>query len=351
MTTAPVTPATAPAPPGSPPADPQVQAAAPQAGPPAPGAGMRKVVKVRLELLKEHPLQRKTYNPPTEADLKTLADDMSRNGQHDPVHVMPKGNAAGLAPGTLLDGHSRLAAARLLGWTHIDAVVRQDLKNASAEEVEGVYLMFNFNRRQLEPLEQARIARRLYEIERKRPPGKLRLGEARDARDRVGKMFRPPISGRTLDRHWNILGAPVEVQRAFSAGRLKIGLAEKVGRMKPAEQAEVVGAIEAAGDGPLNAAVQRLVDRVRWEKRWKPAGVTPVAEKWLKQAIRGLDAWEAKARQAHGPTMAKHRDDLVRVRAVVNALIAASRKPQAPLPKGLLKAMAAGAGAGQRVRR
>ena len=94
------------------------------------------VRRMALSKLKAHPKQGDIYETLPVAELRALADNMKAEGLRNPIEIMPAKNKARLAAGTIIDGHNRVAAARLLGWTHIDVVIRCDLLDADAAAVE-----------------------------------------------------------------------------------------------------------------------------------------------------------------------------------------------------------------------
>src|SRR5215510_2358776 len=83
-----------------------------------------KVQKWKISRLKNHPLQKTMFGDLPDAELRALAEDMRANKQKDPVEILPDG--------TVLAGHQRIRAARLLGWAEVDVVIRHDLAEAGA---------------------------------------------------------------------------------------------------------------------------------------------------------------------------------------------------------------------------
>lgn len=80
------------------------------------------------------------FNPPDrvlEANLRPLAEDMRKNGQLSPVHITSDYEVG--------DGHRRIAAAKLLGWTQIEAAIHGDMT------VEELWIALNQNTRPIKP--------------------------------------------------------------------------------------------------------------------------------------------------------------------------------------------------------
>jgi ParB/RepB/Spo0J family partition protein len=139
----------------------------------------RKVERWGLDRLRPHPKQGQYFASPTPHELKELAADLEANGQLQPVEILPDG--------TILCGHRRVAAARLLGWAAVDLWVR-DLDPAAAERR---LIEDNVHRRQLGKLGLARCYKALKALESKGPGGRLMAHEAR-LRPQLG----PPVAHR-----------------------------------------------------------------------------------------------------------------------------------------------------------
>src|SRR5262245_52989614 len=101
----------------------------------------------KLSRLKDHPLQAAAFGDLPEQELEALAEDMRKNGQRQPVEALPDG--------TVVTGHQRVRAARMLGWAEVAVVVRADLARAGEAAVEAHLLADNLVRRHLTPLARA----------------------------------------------------------------------------------------------------------------------------------------------------------------------------------------------------
>lgn len=80
------------------------------------------------------------FNPPDrvlKANLKALAEDMRNNGQLSPIHITSDYEVG--------DGHRRVAAAKMLGWTQIEASIHSDMT------VEELWIALNQNTRPIKP--------------------------------------------------------------------------------------------------------------------------------------------------------------------------------------------------------
>ena len=202
----------------------------------APSEKQQTIETRKLADLKTHPRQDSLYHAMSELELDRLAKDIERNGIREMVEVTPDGR--------IISGHQRVRAARRLGWKEIDVCVRNDLADDRA--IERRLIEANRIRRQLDPLDQIRLEVRMFEIGRKREPGQLSDFQRRELRDHLAEFMN--MSGRHIKRFLNILEAPMEVQHAVTARKLKMTLAAKVGSLKQPVKEKIAAAIRAGGD-------------------------------------------------------------------------------------------------------
>src|SRR5215510_5112745 len=97
----------------------------------------REVVKFPIEDLKNHPRQAEFFRGLSDAELRNLAEDM-KPGLRVPIEILPDG--------TIIMGHQRVRAARLLGWERIDAVIRYDLEEQGEAAVLELLIKDNLDR-------------------------------------------------------------------------------------------------------------------------------------------------------------------------------------------------------------
>src|SRR4051812_26208118 len=116
----------------------------------------KKIIKVKINQLKPYQHQDEVFRPLAECDLDALAEDMRCNGQIHPVEITKDR--------VIIDGHQRVAAAKRLGWTEVDVWVRADLDELG---IAHRHVEATLNRRQLDPLDLARAAKRLQQIKAK----------------------------------------------------------------------------------------------------------------------------------------------------------------------------------------
>jgi ParB/RepB/Spo0J family partition protein len=203
----------------------------------APPNGDKQILRWEIAKLQPHPRQAGLFRPPPEHEVAELADDMKRNGQLQPVEILPDG--------VLIAGHKRVAAATLLGWAEVDVWVRDDLANDPVA-AERRLIEDNLYRRQLGPLEVARCYKRLKEMGRKTDYRWDLARERKDLRDVIGERLE--VSGRNLDRWLRVLDhTPQEVQDAVAAGSLPITVAEKVAGLSEEHREQIAKAIREGG--------------------------------------------------------------------------------------------------------
>lgn len=208
----------------------------------------------RLDDLRAHPDQAQFFPPLSDDNLKALAEDIEANGLNFPIEVLPK-NDAGLPADTIVRGHQRLRALKLLKEAETEMLVRYDLADATRDEIDAEFLRDNLNRRQMDKLSSARVTLALLEKEQGRKVRMNDWGESSSARDVVGKAI--GMSGRNLQRYWRILQTPLEVQEAFQRGDLNLVDAARVEQLDARRQQQIADAIR-RGKSPLTTVRMHL---------------------------------------------------------------------------------------------
>jgi ParB family transcriptional regulator, chromosome partitioning protein len=195
------------------------------------GATEIQASRVHLEDLRPHPRQSEYFCDLNGAKLEALIEDMRRNGLRNPIEILPDN--------TIVCGHQRVRAARILGWSEIDAVI---IDETDPRKIETRLVEDNLSRRQLGPVGMARVYRAL-----KAAAGDQKnSGGMGDLRDRVAKLI-GNRSGRTLDRNLRLLEAPHEIQDAVEAGVLSRASADRVLSLSDTKREQVVKEIRAGG--------------------------------------------------------------------------------------------------------
>lgn len=187
--------------------------------------------EVQLRLLRDHPRQSEFFAPATHADIEELADDLSRRGQQEPIHICPDG--------TIIRGHRRVAAAKLLGWKSIKAVVRHDLPDPGSDATVADLIADNVKRQQLDDLALARCYHEL----KKTSVRAANQNTSGDVRDRLAARLRSGKSGRSLDRLERLLKLPRDIQDMISTNRLNKFQAGKLLQLPTAKRDTVISAL------------------------------------------------------------------------------------------------------------
>lgn len=115
-------------------------------------AGRPVVIQAPLEQLHNDPDNPRAADD--EEDLDDLAESMRTTGLLQPV--VARINDQGRA--TIVAGHRRVAAARILGWSSISTIVRSAMNR---DEVLAAMLVENGQRKDLDPIEESRALNHL----------------------------------------------------------------------------------------------------------------------------------------------------------------------------------------------
>ena len=189
-----------------------------------------------IDSLKQNALQSEVFGDLPDAELDRLRVSIKKQGLTYPIEIQ--------SDGTILDGHQRVRAFKLLGRKKIRCWVRTDLEEKGAKACDDRFVEANLERRQLTKLQIARCCKRL--------KGNLRYAafEGSTLRDFLAIKF--GCSGRNLDRWFAVLDAPRLVQELCEAGKIKLVDAGKVGRLPAEQQAKLIGRLEKprAGESP-----------------------------------------------------------------------------------------------------
>jgi len=167
------------------------------------------------------------------AELQELAADLDDRGQQEPVQCLPGG--------TIIGGHRRVAAAKLLGWEQIRVVIREDLGEVDSPAVINHLIADNVMRRQLDDLSLARCYRGLKEIASEDTE---KSGDNGDLRDQLAARLGCDKSGRTMDRLVRLLDLPLPLQDAITRGELTKDQGAKILKLPKAQQNEIAHHIE-----------------------------------------------------------------------------------------------------------
>lgn len=256
--------------------------------------------------IKENPAQKATFRALSNQRRRELAEDIKNHGFREPLEVLPDG--------TLVKGHERWQAAKMLGLKTVPVVVRHDLANDPAA-AEREFLRDNRLRKQLDTLDEVRVEVRLILSERDLDAAALDHSDRRDMLEELAKRTGLSLkhAGRLLTL---VLDLPAPLQFAVSAGRLGIVEAVRVAGLPAEAKLRLADAIETGADPKeLLAEYGTRVARSR---------VSPTAAFRIMMAAiaRGAAACDGRASQVRPePYLAAfHLAALAKLQTLVEAL-------------------------------
>jgi len=219
------------------------------------------VVDLPIGDTRPYPHQADIYGDLAEPQMQMLIDSLDADGQREPIHVLPPGNAAGLPAHTVIDGHQRLAAASSLDWRSIEATVRWDLLDTDADDIHRFYLRFNMERRQLSPMQQAIVLMEMHESITGRTRSTFRTDDWHRIREQIAEYL--SVTPRNAMRYVRVLCAPSAIHIAVRDGRLKcLGIAERIETLPRDQQDDLAEQIELIDDpGEAKALVEKYIPR------------------------------------------------------------------------------------------
>jgi ParB-like chromosome segregation protein Spo0J len=266
----------------------------------------KKIVKWKLNKLKNNPKQCLLFIEPTPQEIAQLAADMQKNGQLQAVEILPDG--------TLIAGHKRAKAAAQLGWTELDAWVRDDIAAQGEDAVERRLIEDNLSRRQLDPLDRARCALRLKNLARNRWQKRLSDSEKGEVREQIGLAI--GRSGRQVDRLLRVVEhTPIEIQGAVSGGRLSMNEALTVAGLDQALRKQIAEAIRTGADA--KETVRHFV--VKKDSRHKTARDAKKA--FIKLLARGHADLDGRVEEVVDYVSPADQQALTHVRDLIDTIV------------------------------
>lgn len=233
--------------------------------------------RFRLSELHSHPGQNETYGDLPAHEFDALKEDIARRGVRHPIEVT--------SSGMIVDGHQRVRACRELGIEEIDAIICQDEAHDAIDES---FVLGNLLRRQLDPIARARAIQTLVDIERRRSPAKSDEETTGDFRDRIAKLLGGNVSGRTVDRHLQLLRLPPRIRHAVSARELPMITALALEKLSPERQKTIADRI-ALGESARKVAAEFLLAKPSTPQE-TPIDLYHMLMEFLHENIQVLDA-------------------------------------------------------------
>ena len=194
-----------------------------------------KIIQIPLADLHGHPRQAELFGDLPDTEFEALVEDIRKRGQQVPIQVLPDG--------TIASGHQRVRAAKLLGWTHIDAIVRHDLAALGKDAVVEELIRENVHRRHLDDFAKARCYKAMNTLMLAR--GARASKEGIGLRDLVAQQLGFDIGGKTLERLALLLDLPPPLQDALASKRITKGLAMRILKEPSATQQKIAADIMA----------------------------------------------------------------------------------------------------------
>ncbi|MEE1775539.1 ParB/RepB/Spo0J family partition protein [Streptomyces sp. NPDC048210] len=165
-------------------------------------------------------------------DLTDLGASLRDHKQKTAISIMSRfaylegnpGRADDLEKGTkyvVIDGNSRLAAAREAGLTQIKVMLDDELGSNPDEILESAFVA-NVHRQDLDPLDEAKVLQRLLEIHKTQDALAARLHRSQG----------------WVSQRLALLGLTPELKEKLQTGEESAALLRRVGKKKPEEQEE-----------------------------------------------------------------------------------------------------------------
>ncbi|MGW1298188.1 ParB/RepB/Spo0J family partition protein [Streptomyces sp. NPDC002533] len=210
----------------------------------APTEGAPSPVELPLDAISLNP-----DNPRSElGDLTALAASLRDHGQKTAISIMGRfayleGNPDrkdDLEEGTkyvVIDGNSRLAAAREAGLTEIKVMVDDDLGSNPDEILESA-LVANVHRQDLDPLDEAKVLQQLLTVHGTQEALAARLHRSQG----------------WVSQRLALLGLTPELKEKLQSGEESAALLRRVGKKKPEEQADHLRRLKEKKQGDVSTS-------------------------------------------------------------------------------------------------
>ena len=208
----------------------------------------RTIVRRHPEDLAPHPELLILFGEPSDKDIDRLARPLMRGEKTEIlVEIAPENE--------VLFGYTAVLAARRAGLQEIEAILRADLTGRPETLVILAVIDAAIAHGGLGHLDLTRCVLRGQELGPQTPRDDWREYQIQFPELYLAKRF--GLSDRNVQRYVRLAGAPLEIQLAYTAGRLSLALANLAAGLPHVTQDEIVAAIE-AGDDPSQAVVQHL---------------------------------------------------------------------------------------------
>jgi ParB family chromosome partitioning protein len=266
----------------------------------------------KIGRLKDHPSQRTVFGDLADAELAALVDDMRKHGLRHPVEI--------LSDGTVITGHQRVRAAKLLGWKEIEVVIRADLEEAGPDAVEAHLLSDNLIRRQLSPLGRARCIQRLFLIEDGCRSGMVFFEKKEELKAKIASQLH--LSLRSVNRYLLILETPPAIQQAFDRDEITLVNAGKVALLKKDCQEKIARRIEAGESARLVVGEHLAAENLR------PSGADRAFERLFRALWRESQILKGRAAEVNSRRLALRLPHLLELKKTLDEICREAKKHQ-----------------------
>ncbi len=191
----------------------------------------KQIHSVPVGSVSAHPLQEKIYDPPTDEEFERIKKDVQENGLRQPIEITSER--------VLIDGHTRLSVAKSLGKTHINAFII-DLDD---DQLNERFIKGNLNRRQLGPVEKARVVQELVKNRRNLNGKTGSHGLDQESRETLNQYLGGNYSQRTIDRLLQLARLPIQIRNAVSCNLLPMTKALRFESLSSEEQTKILSRI------------------------------------------------------------------------------------------------------------
>jgi ParB/RepB/Spo0J family partition protein len=235
-------------------------------------------------------LERRNIRTVADDEVKALAESMKQTGQEVEIRVYPAGNGSYFVK----SGHRRVAAAKLIGWTTLRAVVDMPPQ----DEVALVISQFNENsqRKDLSYMDKARVYEHLKELGMSNREIARTVGETDQGVSMALKLVRadPKIQKAVEEGRVSpsaiepLLARPLDVQARLADAAIQAKTVRRVAALIAAdvEDEEMVVAAwsdEEEADPLEQVAAQELEEALA---HLRQAALTPITDQSLRRSSR-----------------------------------------------------------------
>lgn len=211
--------------------------------------------EIPIEKIKGNPLQPREYFD--REKIKELAETIKKIGLINPVTVRKAKNGSY----EIVTGERRLKASEVAKLRTIPALIKE-YKSEDAIAIES--LIENIHREDLNPLEQAKFLKRIWELLGK-PLSKSGNPDYNILQEEVG------LSQKNIAEAFDLLGMPTEVKQAVQKGKLAMRSATMISQLPEKKQIQIAKEAIRREEGERigRTEVKRILEEEKPEMRFE----------------------------------------------------------------------------------